>query len=120
VAIMLKHHKYAFEADLGDQGTTRLSMESKRNALLFVKEAVYNIVRHSGAEKVEIRLGASGNQLHLQIEDDGGGFEFESAWATSGAGLKNMKGRAEELGGAMEIRTAPGEGTRVVLTAPIL
>src|SRR5690606_9990752 len=102
---------------LGEMATRRLSMESKRNALLFVKETAYNIVRHAGADQVNIEVTAVRKQLHLRIEDNGCGFNFESAWATSGSGLKNLKGRAEQLGGAMEIRTAPGQGTRVTLIA---
>jgi signal transduction histidine kinase len=82
------------------------------------QEALHNVVKHAGASRVIVRLetGRYG-LLELEIEDDGVGFDPERVPAGH-LGLRTMTDRVEQIGGAMEITSAPGAGTRVLISAP--
>lgn len=80
---------------------------------LAVREAVTNILRHANATRVEIELVEDRNALRLSIADDGrGGIERH------GNGLNGMRERIEAVGGSIEIESARGAGTRLVLRVP--
>ena len=82
------------------------------------QEALTNILRHSRARHVTLTLApdATGENLHLAVTDDGQGFRPDQI---QGLGLVTMRERAQQLGGALHIDTAPGSGTRVSLTLPM-
>lgn len=94
------------------------SRDSDDELLLVVTEALSNALRHSQAENVDIHLGRSGDDLVLAVTDDGIGFEEGEAFG-AGMGLANMRTRAHGLGGSMEVRSTPGEGTVVEIRFPI-
>ena len=77
-------------------------------------EAVTNAVRHAGARGVEVTFTACPGALTVTVADDGTGFD---AGAVPGTGLSSIAERAEEIGGAATIDTAPG-GTTVTATLP--
>ncbi|CAA9427855.1 MAG: diguanylate cyclase/phosphodiesterase (GGDEF & EAL domains) with PAS/PAC sensor(s) [uncultured Rubrobacteraceae bacterium] len=79
--------------------------------LRLVQEALVNARRHSGARRVRVAVGISGSELYAEVSDDGRG--FDPAQASAGMGTKGMRERARTLGGSLEIRSKPGEGTRV-------
>ncbi len=93
-----------------------LSPEVMRELLLVAKEAVTNIVKHSGCSRARIRLVTGRKEISLEVEDDGRGFAPFAA--DGGNGLINMKGRAERAGGTFTVESAPGRGTRIHLTLP--
>jgi signal transduction histidine kinase len=80
------------------------------------REALSNVSRHSEATtcRVSLRRGAAG--IFLEIDDDGRGFDVDTT--TPGMGLRNLRDRAESLGGKLEILSTPGEGTTVRATIP--
>jgi hypothetical protein len=82
------------------------------------QEALANIARHARARHVWLRLEAQGDTMLLEARDDGQGFAPETA--SGGMGLGNLRERARALGGAAEIISAPGQGTTVRITAPLL
>jgi signal transduction histidine kinase len=82
-----------------------------------VKEALNNIVRHADAAEVRLSATMGRNGLTLTIEDDGRGFADQTA-AIGADGLRNMDERMREVGGRIEIASAPGSGTRVIITLP--
>lgn len=85
------------------------------------KEALTNIVKHANAKRVRVELNATSDALGLIVEDNGAGFDSTpSDTARIGRGLRNLKTRAQELGGVLEITSAPGAGTRVALTLPLV
>jgi NarL family two-component system sensor histidine kinase LiaS len=84
-----------------------------------VQEALSNVLRHSKAKKVHIRLVVRGQNLHLKIIDDGIGFE-ESQMKMSSYGLKSISERASEIGGIGEVLSLPGKGTQINVKVPIL
>ena len=80
------------------------------------REALSNVSRHGEATTCRVSLlrGAAG--IVLEIDDDGRGFDVETT--TQGMGLRNLRDRAESLGGKLEILSTPGEGTTVRATFP--
>ncbi len=80
------------------------------------REALSNVSRHGKATtcRVSLRRGAAG--IVLEIDDDGRGFDVDTT--TWGMGLRNLRDRAESLGGKLEIESTPGDGTTVRATFP--
>ncbi|WP_034386855.1 PAS domain-containing sensor histidine kinase [Comamonas composti] len=88
------------------------------------QEALTNVARHAKATAVVVRLRHEADDFVLEIEDNGCGMAaadcFEPNPLRFSLGLISMRERAHELGGELRIDSAPGQGTRVVLTAPIV
>jgi signal transduction histidine kinase len=81
-------------------------------------EAVQNASKHAGPEaRIWIRLYVEGDQLHLEVRDNGRGFNV--ARAGDGVGVENMRDRLGAVGGTVEIDSQPGKGTLVVAAAPV-
>lgn len=81
----------------------------KKNIYLIVVESVRNAANHGEATQIKISLSKKGRKVELHIEDNGKGFDTESN--ASGIGLKNMKSRAEDLNGEIEIKSELGQGS---------
>lgn len=81
-----------------------------------LQEALNNIARHSGSKTAWVRLRFGQNDLQLQVEDHGIGFENEGP--RQGLGLVAMRERAELLGGSLNFEKPEGGGTRVHLSVP--
>jgi ligand-binding sensor domain-containing protein/signal transduction histidine kinase len=93
-----------------------MGADLRRQVFLIFKEALHNVLRHSGAAEVRIELQVERGRLDLKIADDGRG--FEDIREHDGHGLRSMRRRAESAGGAMEIVSGPG-GTAVTLHIPV-
>jgi signal transduction histidine kinase len=89
------------------------------HVLRILQEGVTNAVRHGQARTLWLSAGADAETgtVQLSLVDDGGG--FEPATAASGRGLKNMRHRAHEVGARVDVRSAPGQGTHVILVLPL-
>ncbi|MGH2706412.1 MAG: histidine kinase [Actinomycetota bacterium] len=74
-------------------------------------EALQNIAKYASASRIAIRIERVDGELAFTVSDDGIG--FDPAAAARGMGLQNMADRVESLGGALEVRSAPGAGTTV-------
>ena len=84
--------------------------------LRITHEALNNAVRHAGADHVAVRLSQRPDVVTVEVRDDGVGFDPRSAEVRSRhLGLTSMEERARELGGRLEIRSARGSGTTVLL-----
>jgi two-component system sensor histidine kinase UhpB len=103
----------------GDVDLNRLDETVNIHIYRIVQECLTNIERHAQAQTlaVHIETCADKRQLHLRITDDGRGFDLGSA--RRGLGLLGMRERAKALSSALEIKTAPGEGTCVEVWLPI-
>ena len=88
-----------------------------------IQEAVTNIVRHAGAESASISIDFEETSIAVHIEDDGKGFDLDEAMRTTregrGLGLLSMKERAALLGGGLNIKSRPGQGTQIDLEIPV-
>lgn len=85
-----------------------------------LREAISNSLRHGGAKQVVLRAERSEDTVAFAVSDDGAGFEpSDQAAGRRGHGLANMQARALALGGSVRITSAPGKGTRVLLTIPV-
>jgi signal transduction histidine kinase/ligand-binding sensor domain-containing protein len=104
------------QADIPDHPAARsLSADVRHNLFLVVKEALHNVVRHSGATEVTLRIRCEPESLVIVVADNGRG--FTSGGEAAGAdGLRNMEQRMAEIGGAFQIESTPGAGTRVTIT----
>ena len=85
--------------------------------LRVLQEALANVRRHSAARNVEVRLRTDDEVILIEVADDGRGFDLESARA--GIGLSTMRERVEGLGGKIEVKSSPGEGTKVTVKVPL-
>jgi len=112
-ARLLQNVRYTFVAPNG-QLLDKVSIEFKRNIFLIFKEALNNIVRHAAATEAVIRVEQSGATFSLEIRDNGKGFDANVA--ATGNGLTNIRRRAEQIGGSIEITSKKGEGTVVSLS----
>jgi signal transduction histidine kinase len=79
-------------------------------------EAVANAVRHADAATCRVSLAVAGDDLLVEVADDGRGID---AGAVPGVGSSSMRERAAEVGGTLEIDTAPGGGTTVRTRLPL-
>jgi hypothetical protein len=78
------------------------------------QEALSNVARHARARHVEVALETRDDHLRLVVADDGVGFDS----AGSGMGIRNMRARAEEHGGTLEVTSTPAGGTVVQFSVP--
>ena len=104
--------------------TEELSPVQKIAIYRIVQEALNNVRKHAHATEVEVRLRSCADEVSAEIQDNGRGFDPDSAVGGGGVssgkmGLLTMKGRAEMLGGDLRIETGRGSGTKVVLTIPL-
>ncbi|WP_276354655.1 sensor histidine kinase [Cohnella caldifontis] len=107
----------------GLQGTLDIQLKGpmsgpkEHQLFLIIQEAMANVVKHAEARTVRLQLGETEQQLTLQLEDDGAG--FQPGEVREGAyGLSTMRERALRLGGEAEIVTKQGAGTRVRIWIP--
>jgi PAS domain S-box-containing protein len=91
-----------------------------------IQEALVNVRKHAGASSVRVSLAVEGGQpagqvMQVMVQDDGRGFEpaRPSAGGAQSFGLSIMRERAEGIGSRLEIRSAPGQGTSVIVWVPL-
>jgi len=100
----------------------RLPSSTEIATFRIVQEAITNIARHARADSTFISLEFLRHRVRVQVEDDGVGFVPAKALPMdgegSGIGLLGMQERAELLGGSLELRSRPGDGTRIVVEIP--
>jgi signal transduction histidine kinase len=91
--------------------------EQRRNLFLLVKESLHNVAKHAAATTVRVVIRQEGERVHVEISDDGRGFDSAAAYA--GTGLKTLHARAAELGGHLAVQSVPGRGTSVEAVFPV-
>ncbi|WP_242392740.1 ATP-binding protein [Anaeromyxobacter oryzisoli] len=100
----------------------RLPLEMETALFRICQEAMSNIARHAKATAVLVQVGVEDDEIRIEIEDDGRGFDLEGAARREGRrpwGLLGIRERAEILGGTARIDSAPGKGTRVLVRIPV-
>ncbi|WP_106766937.1 sensor histidine kinase [Paenibacillus faecalis] len=84
-----------------------------------IQEAMSNTLRHAKADRMDIRIQRKQNTVRVTLRDDGVGFEADEKKQAS-YGLSTMQERVTELGGSIQFITAPGKGTRIEISVPIV
>ena len=93
---------------------TRVDATAELTAYFVVSEALANAHKHARATAIAVRAEASHGELRVEVLDDGAGGASEQA----GSGLQGLRDRVEAIGGAFEIHSPHGRGTRIVATMP--
>jgi two-component sensor histidine kinase len=104
------------------EGEPRLLLTMVQEELCSIaREALTNAVRHSGAAHIEVKIHFDNKQLRLCCSDDGCGMEpdvLEAGFKTGHWGIVGMNERASRLGCKLEVRSAPGAGTKIEVAIP--
>jgi signal transduction histidine kinase len=107
--------RVGLEVDLDLDQTIEVDGPTRETLLRIVREAVTNAGRHGEAGRISIRL-SNGEGLHLQVTDDGKG--FDPGDERLGFGLHSMQERATALGGEFNLASTPGNGTEIQVVLP--
>ena len=114
-ARLLRELQYSFVAP--HELPAKIDLTLKRNIFLIYKEALHNVVKHSGATHVEINVALQDGSLDLRIHDNGKG--FDPVTVSAGNGLDSIKERARQIRAVLHIHSHPGGGTDIQLTTKI-
>jgi signal transduction histidine kinase len=110
-ALDAQARKAALPVEVTTDGVGRFPQDAEAAAYFSCLEALQNVAKYAEASRVTVRLWTEDGTLAFAVEDDGKGFDPRRT--PSGSGLRNMADRLEALGGSIELRSAPGEGTTV-------
>lgn len=105
-----------FNSNFGGQ---RVRDETETHLFRIAQEALTNVARHSSATMVSIHLDRKGDEVMLNIHDNGSGFNLEHRRSARGLGLAGMETRARGCGGSVQFNTAAGKGVEIEVTCPI-
>ncbi len=116
---LFENTEIAFYSDIKGEMREGIALPSgwSRQLVLIFKEAMTNTLKHAGAEEVYLHLELNSTGFVLILEDNGEGFCLSPK--SKGNGLRNMKSRAEQLGGTFQISSEPGQGTRIRFEATL-
>jgi signal transduction histidine kinase len=103
--------------EISEVGALSAAVES--DVVRIAGEALTNVGKHAHAREAVLRLDAVGRRLRLVVADAGAGFRLRGARAR-GFGLLGIDDRARLLGGRATVQSAPGRGTTVTVTIPLV
>jgi len=100
----------------------RLAADIELACFCIIQEGLTNAIRHSGANRVRVRMRPTADALTITIRDDGRGFDVAAAAALAARrgtiGLLRIRERASLVGGRLEVESTPGGGTKVLAYLP--
>lgn len=115
---------YGVNVELKVEGPQLCEFEAETSTQLLriIQEALGNVRKHSGASLVRILFSQADDQVLVCIEDNGQGFLPDKPPETEGQhyGLQIMRERAESVGGSLVLDSQPGQGTRVLVSLPMI
>jgi signal transduction histidine kinase/ligand-binding sensor domain-containing protein len=99
----------------------RLNPVTEKNLLRIFQEALANALKHANAQAIDIELRYGPEDLILRVRDDGRGFDAERIipLGIGHYGLTGMRERTERIGGRLTLRSAPGQGTELLIVVPL-
>jgi signal transduction histidine kinase len=95
-----------------------VSPEARLAIFQITQEALANVAKHSHATRVKLQIFSNGETLKMAIEDNGVGLPHDGGVRRMGHGLNNMAQRARTIGGALEVNSEQGNGTRIDVRVP--
>ena len=105
---------WSIEGDLAEVSPSVLEAASS-----VIREGIANAAKHAGGREVAVRVLASDRSVEVSVEDHGRGFESsQSEHAPGHLGLDMLRRRVADVHGTLDVRSAPGKGTRVVARLP--
>lgn len=112
--------RHGLPCDLVMTDTVTAGLDSECSTAIFriVQESLTNASRHGQPTRVQVSLALRDGNCHVSIVDDGRGMDASRAGHGQRLGLMGMRERALMLGGAFDIESAPGQGTRVSVRIP--
>jgi len=116
--------EYIFEWENHNDVTAQFVTRDERRLSLEVEQAIYritqetlaNIARHSQATRVDLSLVYNGESIQLSVADNGCGFDTKTK--AQGMGLRSIRERVSSIDGTVQIQSAPGHGTRLLVQVP--
>jgi ligand-binding sensor domain-containing protein/signal transduction histidine kinase len=123
LATTLREYIFEWENrnDIAMQFTTRderrLPLEVEQAIYRVAQEALANVARHSQAKRVDVSLVYSDDSVQLSVSDNGCGFNINPK--SQGMGLRSIRERVSSIHGTVQIQSAPGHGTRLLVQVPI-
>ena len=111
VALEAQGRKAAVPTTIEPDGVGRYPREVEAAVYFCALEAMQNVAKYADARSATVRLAERDGRLVFEIEDDGRGFDADAT--TYGTGVQGMADRLDAIGGTLDIRSAPGEGTVV-------
>jgi PAS domain S-box-containing protein len=109
--------KCPIEVEIDRSIDAHLPTNVGEDLVALVRETLTNTAKHAQANLVSVTVTANEDQLVIEVFDDGVG--FDPLAITGGQGLRNLRNRAEHIGGHCTITSAPGNGTRTLFSIPI-
>jgi signal transduction histidine kinase len=123
---LMQHMKKEHGVDIAFQDDERpKSLDKGVRVFLFqaVRELLVNVVKHSKAQNAKVLVYRDEHSIYVEVSDDGIGFDntddFQIIDISTGFGLFSIRERMESIGGRLKIESEPGNGTRVMLSAPL-
>ncbi|MDX1663407.1 MAG: PAS domain S-box protein [Candidatus Promineifilaceae bacterium] len=117
---MAERYELAVSVDV-DKKATIPNADMEKVVVRLVRELLFNVVKHAGTECAHLSAHMDGNELVIQVRDEGVGFDAATLvrrQSGTGFGLKGMGDRVRLFGGEFEVDSSPGEGTVVTLVVP--
>jgi PAS domain S-box-containing protein len=114
-AALQARHEIPVRATLGHEPD--LPLEVKEALYRIAQEALHNTFKHARASRADLRLECDAQGVTLEVSDDGVGFDPGASFPGH-LGLESMRERAARVGGALEVRSAPEEGTSIRVRIP--
>jgi len=111
-------NRAGIEAHLQTENSVNLAEDIQSDLYHITLEALNNALKHAQASKVSVRIEQDEDGLRLDVEDDGIGFDLDTAEGRGGLGLSTMRERARSLGGILTIEANAGQGTCVKVIIP--
>jgi signal transduction histidine kinase len=122
LATTLREHIFEWEnrndipVQLVTHNGRHLPLEVEQALYRITQEALANVARHSHARRVDVSLLYSSDSIQLSVSDDGCGFDTN---VKHGMGLRSIRERVSSIRGTVQVQSAPGQGTRLIVQVPI-
>ncbi len=116
--LLKKTEAYATELRIAGES---YSLPHQKELILFriFQEAINNMIKHSGASRVEVSLAFHPGQFILQIEDNGKGFDNTKRDSSGGSGIRNIKNRSRLIGADCTLASGPANGALIKIELPV-
>ncbi|MFL5768294.1 MAG: histidine kinase [Actinomycetota bacterium] len=109
--------KASIPVDISTDGSGRYPQDTEAAVYFCCLEALQNVQKYANATTAIVRLSQTDGSLTFEVQDDGDGFDANSTGY--GTGLQGMADRLDAIGGTLEVRSRPGEGTTIVGSVPV-